>query len=84
MELYDVMRTTFAVREFTADFALVPDDAPLPPSEFPSEQRDRDLGWMLHDIDHAGDRSSRFFRARLRDEYFLYFHSLWVLVTLYF
>jgi CRISPR-associated protein Cas5d len=26
---------------------------------------DRDLGFMLFDIDHAGDRSSLFFRASL-------------------
>jgi CRISPR-associated protein Cas5d len=29
------------------------------------EQLTRDLGFMLWDFDHAGDRSSLFFRARL-------------------
>ena len=46
------------VREFPADFALV--DA-FPPSEV----GDRDLGWMLYDIDYANDRGSIFFRARI-------------------
>ena len=46
------------VREFPADFELV--DA-FPPSEV----GDRDLGWMLYDIDYANDRDSIFFRARM-------------------
>jgi CRISPR-associated protein Cas5d len=60
-------RPCLGTREFAANFALIAEDAPLPPSNLPSDQRDRDLGWMLHDIDHAGDKSSRFFRARLED-----------------
>jgi CRISPR-associated protein Cas5d len=56
-------------REFPARFALVEPDAPLPAPE--KETPDlgfgapRDLGFMLYDIDHAGDRSSLFFRATL-------------------
>jgi CRISPR-associated protein Cas5d len=50
-------------REFAADFALIAEGAPLPETKIPADQRDRDLGWMLHDIDHSGDKSSRFFRA---------------------
>ena len=54
-------------REFPAEFALLgPCDA-LPMSDLPADQRDRDLGWMLHDIDYANGRTSRFFRARLQD-----------------
>jgi CRISPR-associated protein Cas5d len=61
-------RPCLGTREFPADFALVPEDVSLPESALPADQRDRDLGWMLHDIDHAtGDAVSRFFRARLRD-----------------
>jgi CRISPR-associated protein Cas5d len=60
-------RPCLGVREFAADFALVPEDGVLPLNELPADQRDRDLGWMLHDIDHAGDKSSHFFRAWLRD-----------------
>ena len=46
------------VREFPADFSLV-DTFP------PSDVGDRDLGWMLYDIDYANDRQSIFFRARM-------------------
>jgi CRISPR-associated protein Cas5d len=60
-------RPCLGTREFAADFALIPEDAPLPPSTLPPDQRDGDLGWMLHDIEHAGGGVSRFFRARLRD-----------------
>jgi CRISPR-associated protein Cas5d len=48
-------------REFPARFRLIEPDEPLPPAI----DETRDLGFMLHDIDHAGDRSSLFFRARL-------------------
>ncbi len=58
-------RPYLGTREFAADFALV--EGALPPSELPSDQRDRDLGWMLHDIDYGNDMSPRFFRAELRD-----------------
>jgi CRISPR-associated protein Cas5d len=54
-------------REFPAEFALLAADEALPASKLPPDQRDRDLGWMLHDIDYASDRTSRFFRARLAD-----------------
>lgn len=60
-------RPCLGTREFPADFALLPEGAPLPQSTLPEEQRNRDLGWMLHDIDFANDRTSRFFRARLVD-----------------
>ena len=52
-------------REFPADFALLADGEALPASTLPERDRDRDLGWMLHDIDFADGRTSRFFRARL-------------------
>lgn len=54
-------------REFPAAFALLPEGAELPASRLSAEQRDRDLGWMLHDIDFAAGNTSRFFRAHLRD-----------------
>jgi CRISPR-associated protein Cas5d len=31
----------------------------------PAGQRNQDLGWMLHDIDHAAGATSRFFHAKL-------------------
>lgn len=56
-------------REFPARFELIGPDAPMPAPE--KETADlgfgtpRDLGFILYDIDHAGDRSSLFFRATL-------------------
>lgn len=52
-------------REFPAAFELVTDAHP--PSTLAPSDRDRDLGWMLLDIDHDTDRRSRFFRAVMRD-----------------
>ena len=52
-------------REFPAAFSLLPEGADLPASALPADQRERDLGWMLHDIDFAAGNASRFFRARL-------------------
>jgi CRISPR-associated protein Cas5d len=50
-------------REFPANFRLIEPDKPLPPAI----DETRDLGFMLYDIDHAGDRASLFFRARLEN-----------------
>ena len=63
-------RPCFGAREFPAEFALLPRDAPPPPNELPADQRDRDLGWMLHDIEFRPDGSAKgsiFFHARLKD-----------------
>jgi CRISPR-associated protein Cas5d len=60
-------RPCLGTREFAADFALIAEGDPLPASALPPEQRERDLGWMLHDIDFANDAAARFFRARLKD-----------------
>jgi CRISPR-associated protein Cas5d len=54
------------VREFPASFSLIEDGAPSPePHE--SLRGERDLGWMLHDIDFDHDMTPRFFRARMID-----------------
>ena len=58
-------RPYLGTREFAADFTLVGD--PMPPSELPPDQRDRDLGWMLHDVDYGDGMTPRFFRAVMRD-----------------
>lgn len=50
------------VREFPADFELV---EAFPETGLPVGDRDRDLGWMLHDIDYANDRASVFYRAAM-------------------
>lgn len=60
-------RPCLGTREFAADFALVPDEAGLPPSELAPDKRDADFGWMLHDIDFASGNASRFYRAVMRD-----------------
>ena len=60
-------RPCLGTREFPADFALLAEDDPLPPSTLPAADRDKDFGWMLHDIDFANGNISRFFRARLVD-----------------
>lgn len=58
-------RPYLGCREFAASFELV--DGAIPPSELPDDQRNKDLGWMLHDIDFADGVTPRFFRAALRD-----------------
>jgi CRISPR-associated protein Cas5d len=53
-------------REFPAAFALIePGEPALLPD--PALRGERDLGWMLLDIDYARDRTSRFFKAVMRD-----------------
>jgi len=59
-------RPYFGLRECAADFALIEDDAPIPGSHN-SLMGERDLGWMLHDIDFQNDRRPRFFHAVMRD-----------------
>jgi CRISPR-associated protein Cas5d len=48
-------------REFPAQFELIERGASLPKAI----DETRDLGFMLYDIDHAGDRGSMFFRATI-------------------
>ncbi len=58
-------RPYLGTREFVADFAPV--NGAMPESCLPESERNRDLGWMLFDIDYAEDMTPRFFRARLKD-----------------
>ena len=53
-------------REFPASFQLLEayEAAPLPDDSLLGE---RDLGWMLHDIDFADGMTPRFFRATMKD-----------------
>ena len=60
-------RPCLGTREFDAEFALIPDGAPLPACELPADKREADFGWMLHDIDFANGNESRFFRAEMKD-----------------
>lgn len=50
--------------EFPASFALIDDEAPLPPSALGGSI---DLGWMLHDVDYERGQVQRFFRARVEN-----------------
>ncbi len=58
-------RPCLGVREFAANFALV--EGPLPSSSLSPEEKDKDLGWMLYDIDFADGNTAHFFRAEMRD-----------------
>jgi len=60
-------RPCLGTREFPADFAPIAEGEPLPESALPPGDRDRDLGWMLYDLDFANDARSVFFRARIED-----------------
>ena len=55
------------VREFPAHFALLDDSDPLPLSQLSESELNRDLGWMLHDIDFEHGNTPRFFRAELKN-----------------
>lgn len=54
------------VREFPANFQLLEETEAAPQPE-PGLQGERDLGWMLHDIDFERGMTPRFFRARMVD-----------------
>jgi CRISPR-associated protein Cas5d len=55
------------VREFPAYFSLIEPEQRLPESGLSPEQLNRDLGWMLHDIDFANGMMPHFFKAELKD-----------------
>jgi CRISPR-associated protein Cas5d len=54
-------------REFAAHFALLDEGDQWPQSELDEVQKNKDLGWMLHDIDFAAGHVPHFFRAELKD-----------------
>jgi len=53
-------------REFPANFELV-EDGSQPPAFHESLRGERDLGWMLHDINFTSEMTPYFFRARMVD-----------------
>jgi len=55
------------MREFAAHFSLLDDGDEWPCSELDEAQKNRDLGWMLHDIDFAAGHVPHFFRAEIKD-----------------
>lgn len=59
-------RPYLGCREFAADFALI-EEGEQQPAVDSSLLGERDLGWMLHDIDFGANKEARFFRAVMRD-----------------
>ena len=57
-------RPCLGVREFAADFESVDE---FPPTTLTVTAQNRDLGWMLYDIDYANGRRSIFFNAIMED-----------------
>jgi CRISPR-associated protein Cas5d len=57
-------RPYLGCREFAAHFGPATDPLPVADSSLLGE---RELGYMLHDIDFANDMTPRFFRARMVD-----------------
>ena len=56
-------RPYLGVREFPANFAPV--ESKIPEAYIADDTRDRDLGWMLHDIDYTSGMTPRYFQAKL-------------------
>lgn len=61
-------RPYLGCREFAANFELLEADSAIPAADS-SLAGERDLGWMLHDIDfsNATDKQAKFFHALMRD-----------------
>ena len=61
-------RPYLGCREFAADFELLESDCAIPTGDA-SLAGERDLGWMLHDINFANakDKQAKFFHATMRD-----------------
>jgi CRISPR-associated protein Cas5d len=57
-------RPCLGVREFAAYFDSV---AAFPATTLSPEAQNRDLGWMLYDIDYGQNRQSAFFHAVMQD-----------------
>ncbi len=59
-------RPCLGCREFVANFSLIEDRETIP--EVPTGLKgDRDLGWMLHDIEFGETLQPRFFHATMHD-----------------
>ena len=59
-------RPYLGCREFAAHFRLLGPDEPAPTVD-PALAGERELGWMLLDIDFANDKQARFFRVVMRN-----------------
>lgn len=54
-------------REFPAYFSWVEQASDIPVSNLPELDRNKDLGYMLWDLDYQNQHQARFFRAQLKD-----------------
>jgi CRISPR-associated protein Cas5d len=52
-------------REFSANFSLI--EGELPKADLPEDQKNKDLGWMLYDMDFQNNMEARFFRAKMEN-----------------
>lgn len=59
-------RPSFGCREFAAHFELIEHEQPLPQPDV-SLRGERDLDWMLYDIDFQDAMTPRFYRPRMID-----------------
>jgi CRISPR-associated protein Cas5d len=57
----------FGVREFPVDFRLLEEDSEPPPDIHKTLKGEKDLGWMLNDIDFANGMTPHFFRPVMKD-----------------
>lgn len=57
----------FGCREFPVNFQLIKAGDPFPPCELSETEKDKDFGFMLHDIDFSSGNQPRFFRAVMKD-----------------
>jgi len=61
------MQPYFGCREFPVCFRLLEEGSEAPEDLLPGAERNRELGYMLHDIDFKNNMTPRFFRAALKD-----------------
>jgi CRISPR-associated protein Cas5d len=59
-------RPYLGTREFPAQFTLIEGEA-WPTINLYEQEKERDLGWMLHDIDFNDNNTPHFFRAKIQD-----------------
>lgn len=59
-------RPYFGCREFPVNFELLEDENDIPTSYY-ADEAEKDLGWMLHDIDFKNNMTPHFFRASMRN-----------------
>lgn len=59
-------RPYLGTREFPAEFCLL-EAGQIIESKLTDAERDKDFGWILHDIDFSDENTPHFFRAKMKD-----------------